>query len=432
MRCPGRAAGRATCGGARRRSPGGHLHKGPGDGSRARPGPPPGPRCASGGGAGLVASGAPGTCRYGGRKAGRRRRRHLRLLLPAPLPPARPTTPARFSPVRADEGGGISRSGYSGLRQPRASPAAPHAVPAQPSAPRSALVSCAAARAPFRAAPLPSPRAQHPPRSLTRRAGGGAGGRSSRESCRGHRGNFQIRGTRPWAVAAAGLRVPACRAASRFRSAPRLPAGAGRLRAGRAGNCSSWPTTARVFLVGYRGGTILPRAPATASAAGESGRGAVPELTGSTPTHGKTTRPAEPTLGPQPLTMWGLACPPVLPRGNPPRWGDGLLGPVLPTCVPLIAGATCPPWGTWLLLKMDFRGARPSPGTRPHWQGQHPLPLASAGKLSLEIGLLTSSLQAWFVWFYTSLQTHQHSCFSNNYNLGNVSENPGGDATVFQ
>lgn len=145
----------------------------------------------------------------------------------------------------------------------------------------------------------------------------------------------------------------------------------------------------------------MPRASESTSAAGESGSGAMPLPTGNTPT--RTPCGARSwSAAPHPV---GLGLPPC--QKKEPAMAARWAAQARPACaVPLIIGAACPPWGAWLLLKMGCRGAQSTPGTRPCCQGQHPLPLCSApSKLSLEIKLLTSSLQACFVVFYTSLQT---------------------------
>lgn len=221
-----------------------------------------------------------------------------------------------------------------------ACPAAPRGAPAPQSAPRSALGSCSAARAP-RSVPRRSPpptRGTHLARSP---AAQGAGRRSSRETCRGHRGNFQIRGTRPRAVATLGLRVPACRLPLPL-PAPAF-SGAGWLCAGHAGNCSFWPTRAPVSSAGCSGAAVFlgsqrpPQPPGSLEGWRSHGaQGALPPTAKPHALQSPLSAPSTSLCGAGPVPL----------RGNSPWPGDGLLGPALPTGVPLIAGATCPPWGT--------------------------------------------------------------------------------------
>lgn len=179
--------------------PGGHLHKG-----RAA-GPARGPR---------------------GPALRQRRCRPMRLAS-ARYPLVRGERKKGRNEGRGAGGGAVAAtSAASSSSSPRRAPS-----PTQPS-PRSRYVPVPVASPSRRgdngrARPGPArPRAPaHPPRSLTRRAGGGTGwggGGVLARSAAGLRGNFQIRGTRPRALTAAafGLRFPACRAAAASAPAP--------------------------------------------------------------------------------------------------------------------------------------------------------------------------------------------------------------------
>lgn len=216
--------------------PGGHLHKaravGPARGPRGpalrqRRSRPTRLRSAR---YPLVRGGRKKGRNEGRREGGGRRCRHLRrLLLSAPLPPARPSPRSRYVPVPVAS---PSRSGDNGPARPGPAPA-------------------------------------HPPRSLTRRAGGGTGwgaGRVLARSAGSLRGNFQMRGTRPerW------RRRPSDYG-SRHAAQQPLPLPPRRLSlVVHAGSCSSWvgksgarqsPFLARALhLVGRLCSPALPRA----------------------------------------------------------------------------------------------------------------------------------------------------------------------------
>lgn len=184
-----------------RPQPGGHLHKG-----RAA-GPAPGPRAAPAAVPACAARERPVPAGAGGRKKGRndgraagggrcRRRHHLRLLLLLLSAPRPQPSGAQPSGARAP---GTCRWRCGWHLPPSVPQRRQRPGPARPRAPTSLA---------------------HPPRGG--RDGMGGGGGVLARSAESLRGNFQMRGTRPWALTAAASWTtdPGMPRGNRFRSRP--------------------------------------------------------------------------------------------------------------------------------------------------------------------------------------------------------------------